>query len=549
MYLSRAPLNPWSHLYRFLALAIPFVALPLGACDPPSQKPPDAIYVPVQQVTRNKVDILFMVDNSTSMEAMARELRNRFDQFFTVFEDLASSGTYADLHIGVVTSDYGAGSGSGACADSGGGQQGLLQAVGVDAAATCRAPGSNVNYIQYKFGPSGVHNLPASTRPCTQDSECPSGSCNTNSQTCNGTLPCTSDNDCPTGHLCGDQQVCVQSLVSTFTCMASVGTRGCGYEHVLESVRAALVRPENGDFVRPDALLTVVFLTNEDDCSAPPETDLFQASASLDAQYGYRSSYRCSRFGLTCNAPLPANEGTSSPLTCTPGGLSSGGKLYDVQRYIDFFTKPRSQGGIKDVPARDVLLVGIDPIPEGGNGLANQIEVLLSDPSTPLGQPYVPCSAYDPSGFPACVPVLQHSCQNELQPEFFGDPAIRLNAVINAAPMHNITSICANDYTSALRGLGQRVANQIGSNCVTTALANPSNPDCKVEDVTQIDGQSPQVTPIAKCGASQAAPCWRIDAQAACQGASPDGLALTIVRGGTPLPANTTTRVSCVAAE
>lgn len=548
MHLSRVPSNPWSRLYRFLALAVPLVALPLGACDPPSQKPPDAVYVPVQQFTRNKVDILFMVDNSSSMEAMARELRNRFGQFFTVFQDLASAGTYADLHIGVVTSDYGAGSGSVACTDFGLGQQGLLQPIGADAPATCR-PAGNVNYIQYKFGPDGVHNLPPSTRACTQDSDCPSGSCDTNRRVCNGTLPCAQDSDCPTGHVCGDQQVCVQSLVSTFTCMASVGTRGCGYEHVLESVRATLVNPANGDFVRSDALLTVVFLTNEDDCSAPPDTDLFQASASLDAQYGHRSSYRCTRFGLTCNAPLPANHGTSSPLTCTPGGLSSGGELYDVQRYIDLFTKPRSQGGVKEVPARDVLLVGIDPIPEGGNGLENQIEVLLSNPGTSIGEPYVPCSAYDSESSPACVPVLQHSCQNELQPQFFGDPAIRLNAVINAAPMHNITSICANDYTSALQGLGQRVANQIGSNCVTTALANPSNPDCKVEDVTQASGQSPVVTPLAKCGASQAAPCWRIDAQSTCQGISPDGVALTVVRGATPVPPNTTTRVSCIAAQ
>ena len=365
MYLSRVPSNSWSRLHRILTLAIPFMALSLGACDPPSQKPPAPTYVAVQRLTRNKVDILFMVDNSASMEAMAQELRNRFSQFFTVFENLARSGTYADLHIGVVTSDYGAGSGSVACTDFAGGQQGLLQPIGADAPATCRPPGSNVNYVQYLFGPNGVHNLPPSTRSCTQDSDCPSGSCNTASRVCNGTLPCTSNNDCPTGHVCGDQQVCVQSLVETFTCMASVGTRGCGYEHVLESVRAALVRPENGDFVRSDALLTVVFLTNEDDCSAPPDTDLFQASSSLEAQYGFRSSYRCTRFGLTCTAPLPGSEGTSSPLACTPGGLSSGGKLYDVQRYIDFFTKPRSQGGIKDVPARDVLLVGIDPIPRG----------------------------------------------------------------------------------------------------------------------------------------------------------------------------------------
>jgi hypothetical protein len=549
MYLSRVTPNPWSHYGRILALAVPFVALTLGACDekPPPGGGPGAIYTAVGQGGRNKVDILFMVDNSASMEAMAQELRNRFGQFFTVFEDLAASGTYADLHIGVVTSDYGAGQASGICSNYGQGELGLLQVLGAEAATTCRPPGRNVNYIQYQFGPNGVNNLPPGTRTCTEDSECPSGSCNSFTRTCAGTLPCVSDNDCPGGHIC-DQQVCIQSLLATFTCMASVGTTGCGFEHVLESVRAALVNPANGDFLRPDALLTVVFLTNEDDCSAPPDSDLFLSTPELNAQYGYRSSYRCTRFGLTCDGQLPTSGATNGPLTCTPSGLSSGGKLYDVQRYIDFFTKPRSQGGIKERPASDVLLVGIDPLPDGTDA-PNQIRVLLSDPATPVGQPYVPCTAFDPDSSPACVPVLQHACQNPQQPAFFGDPAVRLNAVINAAPMNHLTSICAGDYTSALQGLGRRVVNLIGTVCITSALADPANPDCKVEDVTQLDAPTAQVRPIPKCDASETTPCWKLEAKPACQGTSPDGLGLTVLRGVTPVPPNTTTRIACVTAQ
>ena len=362
MYLSPVTLNPWLRLYRILALAVPILALPLGACDgsqsptPPPEDGSEAIRSPVGQAARNKVDILFMVDNSLSMEAMARELRNRFGQFFTVFDDLVRSGTYADLHIGVVTSDYGAGLGSGICGNGGSGQQGLLQGIGADASVGCRGPLGNVNYISYDFAPTGANNLPAG-----------------------------------------------QDLVQTFTCMASVGTQGCGFEHVLESVRAALLHPANGDFLRSDALLTVVFLTNEDDCSAPPDSDLFQSSPESDAQYGFRSNYRCTRFGLTCNGPLPADQAPSGSLTCAPSGLSSGGKLYDVQRYIDFFSKPRSQGGIKDRPASDVLLVGIDPIPEGSDGLTNPVQVLLSDPATPVGQPYSPARRSIPRpARPAC---------------------------------------------------------------------------------------------------------------------------------------------------
>src|SRR5690348_8399057 len=61
------------------------------------------------QAEHNQVDILFLVDNSPSMEAMQGELKQKLSRFFGVFDDLATKGIYADLNIGVVTSDYGAG--------------------------------------------------------------------------------------------------------------------------------------------------------------------------------------------------------------------------------------------------------------------------------------------------------------------------------------------------------------------------------------------------------------------------------------------------------
>src|SRR5206468_5214964 len=85
----------------------------------------------VEQNVKNKVDILFMVDNSNSMDAMQAELRKKFPQFFQVFSKLAQEGTLADLQIGVVTSDFGAGAtGAPGCMPSPGGQQGKLQGIG-----------------------------------------------------------------------------------------------------------------------------------------------------------------------------------------------------------------------------------------------------------------------------------------------------------------------------------------------------------------------------------------------------------------------------------
>src|SRR3954470_14473657 len=58
-----------------------------------------------QQEKTPKVDLLLMIDNSTSMDAMQSELRARFAGFLQVFHQLAAMGTFVDLHIGVVTSD------------------------------------------------------------------------------------------------------------------------------------------------------------------------------------------------------------------------------------------------------------------------------------------------------------------------------------------------------------------------------------------------------------------------------------------------------------
>ena len=96
------------------------------------------------------------------------------------------------------------------CGASPGTGAGKLQALGAAAAPSCKAP-VGANYIKYAFKPGGadVHNLPAN-----------------------------------------------QDLAQTFNCMASVGANGCGFEHQLESVYAALHNglPENDGFSRVDAL-------------------------------------------------------------------------------------------------------------------------------------------------------------------------------------------------------------------------------------------------------------------------------------------------------
>ena len=210
---------------RIHFIAVP--ALALFACVSPPLESPEVGGVCVPTITlkqniKNKVDILFMIDNSPSMSPMQNELRRRFPELIKVLDEFAARGSPASYHIGVVTSDLGAagyrlGAIGGAAQCEPGGDGGRLVAIGEAAPVTCGRLGKGLNFIDYNQI-DGTNNLPPG-----------------------------------------------QDLATTFGCMAAVGDKGCGYEHQLESAYRALHDPipENAGFLRSDAILAVVFRSEE----------------------------------------------------------------------------------------------------------------------------------------------------------------------------------------------------------------------------------------------------------------------------------------------
>ncbi len=461
--------------------------------------------VRVEQNVKNKVDILFMVDDSPSMAPKQTELKAEFPQLIKILDDFGQS-VPAWYHIGVVTSDLGAASftlGSGQCHP--GGRGGKLQALGAGADTTCVAPSGGLNFIDYNQLQKDASGVPNS--------------------------------NLPTG----------QSLATTFGCMASVGQMGCGFEHQLESVYRALHdKPaENHDFLRDDALLAVMWLTDEDDCSADPTSDLFDPSKT--AQYGALLSYRCTQYGIQCgNPPMPLPYGDSggvqSPCWSLPP--ASGGKLTDLDKYINYFTRPAAQGGVKTDP-RDVILAGITAPSSAGAAS------MIANPIT-----YVSCAG--PVDGTKCAVVLQHSCIAPQNSQFFGDPAVRINQLVAAATPNNqqLTSICDTSYQSALEGLGQKIVSAIGVGCITAPLVDPQNPDCTVEDATYNQDGSVSVSSLPSCAANGGAtPCWKLDSKdlarctpvCASNGDPGQHFGVSIDRGGGQPPPNTSARVRCTA--
>src|SRR5688572_15379707 len=193
--------------------------IPLGVPDPSDR----FVEVETEQNLKDQVDILFVIDDSGSMAPKQDQLRQRFPDLVKSLDTLAAAGNKASYHIGVVTSDLGAPGLS--CGKNRGAK---LQPLGAEAPIGCQGP-VGANYIEYDQR-NGTTNLPPG-----------------------------------------------QDLPTTFSCMASVGDQGCGFEFTLEAAYRALHDPipENAGFLRPTAILVVVFLTDEDDCSADLTSDLF----------------------------------------------------------------------------------------------------------------------------------------------------------------------------------------------------------------------------------------------------------------------------------
>lgn len=532
--------------WKLVRMMAPLGLIPLFAClGPPVESPRTTVTqetnVRVEQNIKNKVDVLFMVDNSISMDPMQIELRARFGDFFKVFEDLAASGTYADMHIGVITSDFGAGdAGGGGCDPYGGGQKGILQTLpspkATNPPANCMPP-TGQPFISYAFTAGGtpVSNLP------------------------NGNDP--------------------TALVSEFTCMASVGAAGCGFEHQLESVYSALHNTkENAGFLRSDALLTVVFVTNEDDGSAPQVAKFYEQTTdpSGTSMYGQYTTYRQTRFAVECGGmDIPYGMPTGLLTNCAskPNPMNTDASTaYDISRYINFFKLPAAQGGVK-VDPQDVILVALD-------GPETPFQTILADPTK--GQtPYQMCPS--PMLSTNCIVALQHSCENTVQPGFFADPGVRMNAVVSSVTNHKISSICgddltkAPDFSNAMEQLGQLISSQIGPGCLNSPVANRADgtPDCTVEDVTANKDGTTSIVEIPSCAENGSMPpCWQLNdllSQYTMQGCvAPPGpepascklplscqpvvnpvdmkkqlASVSINRGGQPPPASTTARVSC----
>jgi len=174
-----------------------------------------------------KIDFLFVVDNSGSMEDEQVSLANSFDGFISSIQNTVMA---KDYHIMVIDTDAGSS---------------FLQEC----------------MILCGFGFPECEGYPCNMLPVPEGCDASLGA---------GLL------DNPQGDACGiagDKRYMVDgqpNLSSTFSCLAKVGTSGDGSERPMEAMIAGIDALNdagacNDGFLRDDALLVVTFITDEED--------------------------------------------------------------------------------------------------------------------------------------------------------------------------------------------------------------------------------------------------------------------------------------------
>lgn len=367
-----------------------------------------------------KADILFVVDNSQTM-AKAQEKLGDATSFFTSMR--GGNRNLPDLHVGVATTDLGTGPYTSIrfCErpDGDSGELGMVD--GLDLGGTCIGPGQR--YI-VDIEPTTCEIERDGWGGCLSH-ECRQSHCDDAAQP-NETL-----------HLITDEQGCPRcrnfdgTLYDTFACITDLGTDGCGFEQPLEAMRAALDNnPANEGFLRDGSVLAVIFVTDEDDCSARRPEILFNPDPALnriDSELGFLHSFRCFEFGVTCDVN---GRDPGARTDCEPR-QDVGTLLHPISSYSGLLTSLRDPGRI---------IVAVIAGPFDGS-----VSVALDTQN----RPEVEATCTDSNDGPAYPGVRMRSFASDFNTLF-------------SMGTFAYSPVCADDFVDPLHNTGTAIKNSLG---------------------------------------------------------------------------------------
>ena len=399
------------------AALLVLVAVASSACAAEDGAPVETTISAVSAPGPLNLDLLFVIDNGPGMAPMQAKLVDQIPPMMKVFAGLA--GGFPAAHIAVISTDMGAlsdRSDKTGCSETG--DEGAFQ-----------------------FQPRGTCTDATLTHGATFLS---------------------------TGGGAVDDTV-VTALTSVVQCILPLGESGCQYVHPLAAIARALgadgaqAPASNAGFLRPDAILAIIILSNQDDCSAgsPTRTPLYSLNGGPDNlinAYGPLTTYRCNEFGHLCvnphsngavqNPPESPTQGQGTPPTLDLTNCTSneGGLLTPVGTFVDEIRK------LKPLPDRQIM-VGLIAAPVSPYTVA---WVPTSDPTAPAGQLWPEaehaCGAGDGAG-------TNPNATDLATDGSFGDPSVRLTQFAGTFGTNGMTgSVCYPSYASTMVSLTARIA-------------------------------------------------------------------------------------------
>lgn len=490
-----------------------------GAVGPDEQSDIYLTVAPIRQV-----DMVFMIDNSPSMAPKVNKLNQQLPRLLEALKD-PSDGTYPDLRVAMIDSDLGTGGAypSGSCGPNEHGAYGDLGNFQMRGAAGC---GVSPDSLWLETSAGRPFNFSA-----TRD------------------------------------------LSQVFGCLAgNLGTGGCGEEHQLQAFEFALVAQNlhvgsystQNLFLRPEAYLGLVFLSDEDDCSAATNDGMFGDKPALR---GESASLRCATRGHRCGGSNLSESGpgypttaafqtsfagcaartdacpnttddsnlgtdTSEPTACSP--------LKDVRKLAQEIKSLKANAddqvlvaGIFGWPRMAVDAAGQPILDSDGRAQADmataeyKIDLVpnpnVADTLHPQIWDYWPV-CYDPDHQPAVPGTYDADAW-----VWGAQGGLRMSAFVDQFGANGLKySICERDYAAAMRGIGSAIAKKMRNLCVDSKLKDVDpvtpglQPDCRVVyRVPFVDGatgrisyeEDPQALPVCAPGTTPdtaVTDCWQL---------------------------------------
>jgi hypothetical protein len=300
-----------------------------------------------------------------------------------------------------------------------------------------------------------------------------------------------------------------------------------------------MINPENIGFVRPNAYLAIVLLTDEDDCSAAPD-DTVNDGMFLETQQvpTETASLRCAARGHVCNGqPIPGYDNPSigyqppNPLPAPNVGFTTAFANCDAKdqpnpatgktdsHYLPLIIVQDMINSVNGITAwavdangnyvyasgnhvsvqkrpDQILVSGIIGWPPdaalAGVTISDQYQIGIDTTSLP-----VPQNTYW-DYMPICTVPTITSADGNIYRAYGG---LRLKKFLdafqktdlNGNPVQNTFSLCNADFTTAMRAIANAIAQVLKPGCVDYPLIDTNSnipdiqPECQVMDEVSCD--------------------------------------------------------------